>query len=397
MRKRKIVKKRMIIFIVAALVLVTVISLGIYALTVNANKVLGVALIPSKDYALNDVEVFLQKDPQWASDTIGGTNRTMGSIGCLVSCVAMSINDLGFPTTPGDVNQKLCAIDGYDNADLTWYKINEAFPNIDYKYDRAFSASMIEDDLENGLLPIVNVKYYGLGFTHWVIIVGAKDNEFYVIDPLNEDKTPMPLSTHGKVYSYRVLYATKGSSPTPTPQSETPTPTQTEDRTEMTTITFDNSVQLKSPKIVVKKSERILELWDNEELCATFPIGLGFAPEGHKKEEGDGKTPEGEYYVCVRNDKSRYYLSLGLSYPNKKDAQVGFDTKLIDRGMYDQIASAIDNQSKPPWNTPLGGEIMIHGMGAGRDWTLGCVAVENDVMDILWKQCSLGTRVTILP
>jgi hypothetical protein len=79
------------------------------------------------------------------------------------------------------------------------------FPEIDYQYARVFSSKNIEGDLAQGLLPIVNVKYYGSGVTHWVIVIGAKDGEFLIYDPANADKKPMNLSVHGKVYAYRVM------------------------------------------------------------------------------------------------------------------------------------------------------------------------------------------------
>jgi len=152
-----------------------------------------------------------------------------------------------------------------------------------------------------------------------------------------------------------------------------------------------------NPKIIVKKSERILELWDGDSLIDSYRIGLGWNPVGDKKKEGDGRTPEGTYYVCTRNNASRYYLSLGVSYPNKDDAMEALDEGLIDRSTYEQIADAIDRKSAPPWNTPLGGEIMIHGHGSYSDWTAGCVAVDNDVMDILWECCPIGTPIIIEP
>lgn len=155
--------------------------------------------------------------------------------------------------------------------------------------------------------------------------------------------------------------------------------------------------RLSSPAIIVKKSLRTLELWDGDSLIASYPIGLGWEPEGDKKREGDGRTPEGEYYICTRNDRSRFYLSLGLSYPNTEDAREALDDGVIDRETYKQIAEAIENKACPPWNTPLGGEIMIHGMGSHSDWTAGCIAVDNDVMDILWRYCSLKTPVIIKP
>lgn len=149
--------------------------------------------------------------------------------------------------------------------------------------------------------------------------------------------------------------------------------------------------------IVVKKSERQLELWQGGTVVAAFPIGLGWAPEGHKQVEGDGKTPEGEYYVCVRNSNSSFYLSLGVSYPNKEDAEAALLDGRIDRATYERIKRAIENGQRPDWNTPLGGAIMIHGHGSASDWTAGCIAVENEVMDMLFDYCALGTKITILP
>lgn len=149
--------------------------------------------------------------------------------------------------------------------------------------------------------------------------------------------------------------------------------------------------------IIVKKTERLLELWQGETLVGSFSIGLGWEPEGHKQIEGDGKTPEGEYYVCVRNSNSSFYLSLGVSYPNKEDAAAALADGRIDNNTYERIANAIDNGQCQDWNTALGGAIMIHGCGGSSDWTAGCVAVDNDVMDLLFEYCPIGTKITILP
>ncbi|MFA5676165.1 MAG: L,D-transpeptidase family protein [Christensenellales bacterium] len=154
---------------------------------------------------------------------------------------------------------------------------------------------------------------------------------------------------------------------------------------------------LREPKIVVKKSLRLLELWDGTTLIDSYSVGLGGSPEGHKQAEGDGKTPEGEYYVCKRNRNSSFYLSLGLSYPNKQDAKAALDDGRINRRTYESIKNAIERKEKPSWDTPLGGKIMIHGCGGDSDWTAGCIAVDNDIMDILWNACPLGTPITVFP
>jgi murein L,D-transpeptidase YafK len=147
--------------------------------------------------------------------------------------------------------------------------------------------------------------------------------------------------------------------------------------------------------VYIEKAARRLTLYSGGETVISAPVGLGFDPIGDKTREGDGKTPLGEYYVCTKNSISKFYLSLGLSYPSEKDAQRGFEEGRIDEATRGAIVKAVRNGRQPPWDTPLGGEIMIHGHGSHSDWTLGCVAVENAVMDILFQACAVGTKVVI--
>ncbi len=178
--------------------------------------------------------------------------------------------------------------------------------------------------------------------------------------------------------------------------SITPSPVPTLIQEEDAVSSIEEGV-VNSPKIIVKKSERLLELWDGDRLYGSYSIGLGWEPIGDKKKEGDGRTPQGTYYVCTRNENSRFYLSLGVSYPNKEDAKEALDEGTIDQSTFEEIADAIDNQSQPPWYTAMGGEIMIHGMGGESDWTAGCIAVNNEVMDILWEFCPTKTPIIIEP
>ena len=57
--------------------------------------------------------------------------------------------------------------------------------------------------------------------------------------------------------------------------------------------------------------------------------------------------------------------------------------------------SSIAKKSIPPWNTPLGGEIFIHGGGETWDWTYGCVALRNKDIEELFKVVAVGTEVVI--
>ena len=154
--------------------------------------------------------------------------------------------------------------------------------------------------------------------------------------------------------------------------------------------------QLQDPRILIEKSARRLTVLDGDTSVKSYRLGLGWGT-GDKAREGDGCTPEGKFYVCVKNPNSRFYLSLGLSYPNIEDAQRGLRDGLIDQDESEKIANAIRSKGVPPWKTALGGEIMIHGHGSASDWTLGCVALENEDIAELYKAVAVGTPVEIVP
>lgn len=163
-------------------------------------------------------------------------------------------------------------------------------------------------------------------------------------------------------------------------------------------LTGGASVQAtEKPRIEVRKSERTLVLYQGDEVVKSYPVGLGFSPTGDKEKEGDGATPEGEYTVCVKNPQSRYYLSVGLSYPGKADADRGLEAGLISEAEHHQILEAEAAGRCPPWNTALGGEIYVHGHGSSSDWTRGCVALEDPDMRQLFDAVRIGTPVTIRP
>ena len=154
---------------------------------------------------------------------------------------------------------------------------------------------------------------------------------------------------------------------------------------------------LARPKIIVRKGQRRLLLFSEGKLVRTYRIGLGLSPLGDKVREGDRRTPEGDFYVFTKNEKSAYYLSLGLSYPNNKHAERGLRDGLITRAQYEAIVRALKTKKRPPQNTPLGGDIYIHGNGAQSDWTWGCVALDNEDIRELFNAVSVGTPVIIEP
>lgn len=131
--------------------------------------------------------------------------------------------------------------------------------------------------------------------------------------------------------------------------------------------------------VVVNKAPRRMYLMHNTGVLRAFDCGLGFAPEGHKQFQGDGRTPEGTYLIDRRNPQSKYYLSVGIDYPNAQD-----------------VAFARAHGRDP------GGDIFIHGQPNTfrpnkRDWTWGCIAVTNHEMDEIYHRIVEGTPITIRP
>ena len=150
-------------------------------------------------------------------------------------------------------------------------------------------------------------------------------------------------------------------------------------------------------KIVIKKRERKLIVYKNGKPWKTYRVALSQIPYGDKRKKGDKHTPEGKFFVTKKNPRSKYYLSLELSYPSLKHAEKGLRAGLITEKEYMAIVESIEQGKSPPQNTKLGGYICIHGGGNGKNWTDGCIALKNKDITELYKIVRIGTPVIILP
>ena len=153
---------------------------------------------------------------------------------------------------------------------------------------------------------------------------------------------------------------------------------------------------LENGRIVIDKSERRLDLYNGDRLVRSFKIALGRNPVGAKTEKGDGRTPEGEYFICTRLKRTPYHLFMGISYPNPLDARRALRKGLIDTDTTRRVVHTSEDKKQPPWDTKLGGAIGIHGSGVIQgDWTLGCIAMENVDVEEVWVATRIGTAVEI--
>jgi len=150
-------------------------------------------------------------------------------------------------------------------------------------------------------------------------------------------------------------------------------------------------------KLVINKRERKLFVLRNGKPWKVYSVALSQIPYGDKRQEGDKRTPEGEFYVCKKDPNSKYYLSLEISYPSLKHAKQGLKAGLISKKEYLAIIHSLEEGKTPPQNTNLGGHICIHGGGNDTNWTEGCIALKNKDISELYKIVRIGTPVVILP
>ena len=150
-------------------------------------------------------------------------------------------------------------------------------------------------------------------------------------------------------------------------------------------------------QLIIRKAQRTLELVKQNETVLACRVALGREPVGAKRMECDGKTPEGLYTICLVKEEGKYGRSLGVSYPNLQDAQAAFAEGRIDERTLANVQAACEERRRPPWGSPLGGEIYIHEGGADRDWTQGCIALETQDMDALFPYWPQVQQVLILP
>jgi len=126
--------------------------------------------------------------------------------------------------------------------------------------------------------------------------------------------------------------------------------------------------------VVVQKGRRQMFLMNGNDVLDAYDFELGFAPAGHKQIEGDGRTPEGAYFIDRKNPNSSFYLSIGISYPNDADR-----------------ARARELGRRP------GGDIFIHGTPRAKrsteDWTAGCIAVRDREMEDIYAMVNVGTPI----
>jgi L,D-peptidoglycan transpeptidase YkuD (ErfK/YbiS/YcfS/YnhG family) len=144
------------------------------------------------------------------------------------------------------------------------------------------------------------------------------------------------------------------------------------------------SKQKNSYSIIIDKFAKKCYLYYKGKKRYEFDAELGRNWIGYKKRMGDKTTPEGMYRIerKLQDRATPYHKSLAIDYPNKEDRERF--RKEVDLGVI-------------PASSKIGGGIELHGEGGkGVDWTDGCIALNNNDIDMLFRLVKVGTPVTIV-
>lgn len=155
--------------------------------------------------------------------------------------------------------------------------------------------------------------------------------------------------------------------------------------------------------VLVDTEDRTLDIFQGDKLVLRLDrIAIGSKGAAPDRRRGDNKTPIGRYRVSRIDTKSKFHIFIGLDYPSRLQVDRALRNKLITTAMFHRIREAVRDGQTPPQDTPLGGDIGIHGIGAGDirihslgNWTQGCVALTNEQVDKLYRYVKVGTVVVI--
>jgi len=139
--------------------------------------------------------------------------------------------------------------------------------------------------------------------------------------------------------------------------------------------------------IIVRKSEFKLYLYKGDCLIKTYPVAIGKNP-GDKREVGDCRTPEGDFYIISIEDSSSWVHDFGDGKGPIKGAYGPWFLRLY--------TGADRTKSGKAWEG-----IGIHGThdpaSIGKMASEGCIRMRNEDIVELKERVKVGTPVKIEP
>jgi hypothetical protein len=145
-----------------------------------------------------DTPMYLQTDPRWNVEVVGGSEGTLANVGCTLCCLAMGLDRFACQFTPKQLNEALKRHDGYTWRGLIRWEAIRRVTNgrVTILVVDKPSHAQIDTSLKNGS-PLITKILLKNGLYHWVLIVGKEGTNYLVRDPLEENAGLTPLADYG--------------------------------------------------------------------------------------------------------------------------------------------------------------------------------------------------------
>jgi len=155
--------------------------------------------------------------------------------------------------------------------------------------------------------------------------------------------------------------------------------------------------------ILVDTEQLTLQVFQGEHPVLRLDrISIGRGGAAPDRIRGDQQTPIGRYRVVRLNAHSSFHFFIGLDYPSHEQVERAFHKGILNAGEYGRLLHAFRTGQTPPQDSPLGGQIGIHGLGGANrslhelaNWTQGCIALTDAQVDRLRRYVAIGTPVLI--
>jgi murein L,D-transpeptidase YafK len=142
--------------------------------------------------------------------------------------------------------------------------------------------------------------------------------------------------------------------------------------------------------LLIEKAKYRLTVFYDRQPIKSYPVVFGRNPSGNKLHEGDQKTPEGIFHIQDRYEHPNWSKFIWIDYPTAQSWQNHFRAK--SSGEIDELL-------------PIGGQVGIHGVPAGKDalieqrsnWTLGCISLKNTDVNEIYPFIKIGSLIEIVP
>lgn len=179
----------------------------------------------------------------------------------------------------------------------------------------------------------------------------------------------------------------------------------------MRTVTLSEAMfqmgftELKNPNIIIDRKNYTLSVYEDSVLIKSYRASFGKSVHNPKTKAGDRSTPVGEYKICRVDTSHIFHIFMQINYPNLDDAMNALRKGWISQKEFNEIKFQFYYEGCIKFNTVLGGDLGIHGIGKFNyifknlpfvyNWTNGSIALSNEDIDELYSIVKEGTKVVI--